>query len=389
MKKIELYFKYKEELEEELSFNVDNYIQNITKEENKDLVLLALPIGIVLIVLGCLIISDDYAFLYALLANCIYVPILIAIFKYINRNQKKNEKYQKALCEYVKLNFDEKQISSLLSLKTKKYIEKYIKNDKNKYEFTITSDQQFSHLDICLSNYEEELNRIVLDNIFEIFTIYSRLINDGELNEYLKFTKKVINYTFTKKVFKDLIYFTKYDDCKISYEKINKESIYKAYNINLNSINSIAETLTQSIYKKGQKELDSSILLSYKAYGNTKNYTDYILMILKRKEKENNILNEKYPFNEYDEKERIAYFLVVNQLIIDSISDYIGKRLNIVLKEEEKIREFNRLYNQASYQNRCWNCHTHLSSNTNEKCPICSWYICKKCGACSTLSHHG
>ena len=30
----------------------------------------------------------------------------------------------------------------------------------------------------------------------------------------------------------------------------------------------------------------------------------------------------------------------------------------------------------------CWYCHDDISSLTNERCDVCGWFICKRCGAC-------
>lgn len=37
-----------------------------------------------------------------------------------------------------------------------------------------------------------------------------------------------------------------------------------------------------------------------------------------------------------------------------------------------------------AYQNHCWRCGQSINSNVNTKCVICSWYICKNCGACKS-----
>lgn len=34
------------------------------------------------------------------------------------------------------------------------------------------------------------------------------------------------------------------------------------------------------------------------------------------------------------------------------------------------------------YTNHCWKCQSGINSEHNEKCDICGWYICSKCGSC-------
>ncbi len=34
------------------------------------------------------------------------------------------------------------------------------------------------------------------------------------------------------------------------------------------------------------------------------------------------------------------------------------------------------------YINHCWKCQSGINSEDNEKCDICGWYICSKCGSC-------
>ena len=42
------------------------------------------------------------------------------------------------------------------------------------------------------------------------------------------------------------------------------------------------------------------------------------------------------------------------------------------------------MYDRISgkYENHCWLCRGHISSETHERCEECGWYICA-CGACS------
>ena len=36
-----------------------------------------------------------------------------------------------------------------------------------------------------------------------------------------------------------------------------------------------------------------------------------------------------------------------------------------------------------SYSSVCWQCKSDISSNFCKRCPICGWYFCRNCGACS------
>lgn len=46
------------------------------------------------------------------------------------------------------------------------------------------------------------------------------------------------------------------------------------------------------------------------------------------------------------------------------------------------------IIDDGTYNNHCWNCHSSISSLKNKRCGYCGWYICNKCGACSTHSHN-
>ncbi|GEM_PF-5364926 len=62
------------------------------------------------------------------------------------------------------------------------------------------------------------------------------------------------------------------------------------------------------------------------------------------------------------------------------------------IKKGEYVKIFlNRKYptNNGIYINHCWNCKSHISSNTNIKCDKCNWYICSKCGSCQPHCNHG
>lgn len=41
-----------------------------------------------------------------------------------------------------------------------------------------------------------------------------------------------------------------------------------------------------------------------------------------------------------------------------------------------------------AYENHCWNDVTPISSNYNDKCPVCGWYVCPTCGGCSVGNFH-
>ena len=42
---------------------------------------------------------------------------------------------------------------------------------------------------------------------------------------------------------------------------------------------------------------------------------------------------------------------------------------------------------RSAYENRCWRCHTPISSLKHSRCPACGWYRCGECGACAKDCH--
>lgn len=40
------------------------------------------------------------------------------------------------------------------------------------------------------------------------------------------------------------------------------------------------------------------------------------------------------------------------------------------------------MLNGRGYYNVCWCCKNDISSEINERCSLCGWYICTQCGAC-------
>jgi len=37
---------------------------------------------------------------------------------------------------------------------------------------------------------------------------------------------------------------------------------------------------------------------------------------------------------------------------------------------------------RKKYENVCWRCHSHISSDELKRCSDCGWYICGNCGSC-------
>lgn len=57
------------------------------------------------------------------------------------------------------------------------------------------------------------------------------------------------------------------------------------------------------------------------------------------------------------------------------------KELKKMIYKNNHIIELKNIKHIA-YENHCWNCGTKISSESDERCDECGWYICKKCGAC-------
>lgn len=47
---------------------------------------------------------------------------------------------------------------------------------------------------------------------------------------------------------------------------------------------------------------------------------------------------------------------------------------------------FQKLY---GYRSVCWSCGANISSEANDRCDLCGWYICNSCSACSKVACFG
>lgn len=77
---------------------------------------------------------------------------------------------------------------------------------------------------------------------------------------------------------------------------------------------------------------------------------------------------------EYEKRAR-ANFDVLSKKMVNTTN-----RLERIGSERKRIALTP--YNGFSYENHCWKCKEHISSDTNAKCLSCERYICISCGSC-------
>ena len=400
MKKIEMYNTFRTNLEEEMKLNIDKYIK-MQEKGTSDYLALFCPLGFILILVSTYFLginlfdNEEGVTQTAILLSFSYVGLYLLFFWLSTSNNRKNVRYQEKIYEYIKENFNEKEIGRLLSKETMNKIKKFIKNNEKKcnFDINILSSKSIISARITIRCDYGSLDNEVLNEIYNVFDI--RIVSDSILKyKYTKIAKDVLDYLFIKNTFTNIKYLEFYDLIyNIRYNTTNS-NFCDLYNINVDELDSIANDFMNYYYdnrpenKTYGKDFSKILWFSCIESLDIHNSVENVLYTLKKRKENIDLLENKYPYNMYDDNEKIAFKLMLNEIILSLIANRIEKDLDEYHANELKKEKERKLYNQSSYKNHCWNCRVPLSSNTNERCPKCGWYICKNCGACSVLDHN-
>lgn len=90
---------------------------------------------------------------------------------------------------------------------------------------------------------------------------------------------------------------------------------------------------------------------------------------------------KKY-INSWSKDASVKKYSVFYIYSLENYYSFIDEKLlkNMIHKNNYAIELKN--IKHVAYENHCWNCGAAISSESDQRCGECGWYICKRCGAC-------